>query len=632
VAFSEPVQRSGAENPENYELQPEGIRPDSVLQDFHNPSVVSVYLHDSLLQGTIGSLYIRNIMDASGNMLNDTSVTFCFYHPGAYDILIHEIMADPDPAVELPDGEYVELYNRSAFPVNLAGWTFKYGSYSKVFTSMTIPSKGYLLIVKDSAYLNFAPCAVLFTSSSSLSNEGTILVLKDDQQHVIHSVEYSPDWYRGSFKQDGGWSLEMTDPLNPCGCMDNWEASKDASGGTPGKVNSIRRENPDEIAPVALRAVILDSVWVEITFSEAMDSVSLGSKEDWILNDPEGLRHPAGILPVNPGYSKTVLLFDKNFTPGVIYTLQVTANLKDCAGNACDTSRSIRFAFPDSVAAHDVVINEILSNPASGGSRFVELYNRSEKIIDLQALAIASGDTVAGMLSDAMPLMSGGYLLFPGDYIALAPNPEDLKERYRPAFHGNIVAMTGFPVFGDDAGRVVLVRKDNLAIIDLLKYTNEMHYPLLATSEGVSLERTNPDLPSENKSNWHSAAETAGFATPGYQNSHWIVSEETDRDVLVQPAIFSPDNDGRDDLLSVTIRDHEADYAVTISVYDHKGLLIRQIANNVLTGSEGVFIWDGMTADRRKAPLGIYVLLIELVNPAGPVKKIKRTAILGGKM
>jgi hypothetical protein len=550
----------------------------------------------------------------------------------AYDILIHEIMADPDPAVELPDGEFVELFNRSAFPVNLDGWTFKYGSYSKEFTSFTMPSKSYLLIVRDTAYLNFAPCAVLFTSSTSLSNEGTSLVLKDNRQHVIHSIEYSPDWYRGSFKEDGGWSLEMTDPLNPCGCMENWEASKDASGGTPGRANSTGRANPDEIAPDALRAIILDSVQVEITFSEAMDSISLLSEKGWRLGDPDGERHPSGITPVNPGFSKTVLQSDKNFTPGVVYSLRVTDNLKDCAGNSCDTSRSIRFAFPDSVATHDVVINEILSNPASGGSRFVELYNRSEKIIDLQTLALASGDTASGLFSDAMPLMSGGYLLFPGDYIALAPDPEDLQERYRPVFPGNISAMTGFPVFGDDAGTVVLARKDNLAVVDLMKYTDEMHYPLLVTSEGVSLERTSPDLPSENKDNWHSAAETTGFATPGYQNSHWMVTGEADHEVVVQPAIFSPDNDGRDDLLIVTIRDHEADYAVNISVYDNKGRLIRQIANNVLTGSESVFIWDGMTAARRKAPLGIYVLLIELVNPAGPVKKIKRTAILGGKM
>jgi hypothetical protein len=148
----------------------------------------------------------------------------------------------------------------------------------------------------------------------------------------------------------------------------------------------------------------------------------------------------------------------------------------------------------------------------------------------------------------------------------------------------------------------------------------------------VSLERTNPDLSSEDQGNWHSAAETAGFATPGYQNSHWVVPDETDQEITIQPAVFSPDNDGRDDLLIVTIRQKEPDFAVNMEVFDSRGRLVRQIANNVLPGSEGIFTWDGMTETRSKAPLGIYVLLIELVRPDGMIRKTKRTVILGGKL
>jgi hypothetical protein len=636
LTFSEAVQKQGAEIPANYQVISTGASPDSVILDVHQPAAVNLFFHEPPTGATFELLRIRNIQDLSGNRLLDTIVQLCYYRPKVYDILIHELMADPDPPVELPNGEFVELYNRTMFPINLKDWTFRYGSYSRVFPSMTIPSKGYVLIVKDSAYLNFGKCAVLFTSSSSLSNEGTMLVLKDSHQHVIHSVSYIPDWFKGSFKVEGGWSLEMIDPSNPCGCGENWSASKDASGGTPGRANSNYKSNPDVKAPFAARAVISDSSLLEVYFSEAMDSTSLLSAANWVIspfeNHPDGVAHPVRVVPVAPDFTSTELLLNETFIRGITYVLRVSGNMKDCAGNLYDSSLSIRFAIPDTVACHDLIINEILSDPASGGSRFIELYNRSEKIIDMRSLVLSNSDTSAGFLPNAMPLMSNGYLLFPGDYIAMTSSPDDICEKYRSPAPEAIVGMTGFPVFGDDTGTVVLARKDNLTIIDRMHYDPDMHYPLLITREGVSLERTNPEMPSDDNNNWHSAAETVGFATPAFQNSHRVMLEGTDQEITIEPDIFSPDNDGHDDLLNIIIRENDPDYAVSITVYDSRGRVVRQLVNNVLTGSEGFFVWDGMTANRSKASLGWYVLLIELTRPDGTVRRIKKTAVLGGKL
>jgi hypothetical protein len=630
ISFSEPMQIQSAEDVKNYNLASNGMMPDSVSRELLHPEHVLIFLHDTMADGTTDSIQIRNLADLSGNLMRDTIVQISCYQPKAFDILIHEIMADPDPPAGLPNGEFVELYNRTAFSINLEGWTFKYGSYSKAFPAITIPARGYILIVKETAYLSFGKCAVLFTSSSSLSNEGTTLTLRGPRGQVIHTVTYSPDWYRGIFKEEGGWSLEMSDPLNPCGCMDNWEPSRDPSGGTPGRANSTGKENPDEVAPFVMRAFITDSLRLKVTFSEAMDSLTLLSPGKWIITPSE--TPPAGIIPVSPEFSSIELVFREAFINGVTYSLRISGNMSDCAGNDADTSRLIRFAIPDTVNTCDVVINEILSNPASGGSRFVELYNRSEKIIDLQTLVLSNRDTVAGFPADAMPLTTGGYLLFPDEYVAFTSSPADIIDKYHPVFPENIAGMTGFPVFGDDTGTVVLARKDNMVIIDKMQYNPGMHYPLLVTSEGVSLERTNPGLPSDDLNNWHSAAETAWFATPGYQNSHWVVSDETSQEVVVQPDIFSPDNDGRDDLLIVTIRVNEPDFAVNMAVYDSRGRLTRQLANHVLIGSKGVFMWDGMTVLRTKAPMGIYVLLVELVHPVGTVRKIKRAVFVGGKL
>ncbi len=64
----------------------------------------------------------------------------------AFDILINEIMANPKPSVELPEIEYLELYNNSDFDINLSNWILEIGGSQKILENYVFHKNSYLLI------------------------------------------------------------------------------------------------------------------------------------------------------------------------------------------------------------------------------------------------------------------------------------------------------------------------------------------------------------------------------------------------------------------------------------------------------------------------------------------------------
>ncbi len=96
----------------------------------------------------------------------------------------------------------------------------------------------YMLLTSTTNAPKFSK-ALGVTSFPSLGNLGDRIVLRDPGGTAIDSVAYSLSWYHSSEKADGGWSLELIDVNNPCGEGDNWTASEDIDGGTPGEINSV---------------------------------------------------------------------------------------------------------------------------------------------------------------------------------------------------------------------------------------------------------------------------------------------------------------------------------------------------------------------------------------------------------
>ncbi|MFP4469334.1 MAG: lamin tail domain-containing protein [Bacteroidales bacterium] len=631
--FDEALLAAPAEQTQNYAVDQNIENPLQAVLDQGNPSHVSLTFERAFPVGQTLVLKVENMEDLSGNVAGEIQRQFVWFTPSYGGIVINEIMADPTPVVGLPDWEYLELYNNTPFGVDLEGWRLFIGTTEKLFENISIGSGQYLILANDDAENELGLYGSFYGFSGfSLTNTGQTVVLMNPEDAVVHTISYTDDWYADDIKSDGGWSLEQIDPQNPCGGIENWMAGRDASGGTPGAVNSIDAENPDEAAPFFARVEVIAPDELVVHFSEPMDSVSIAESESYIID--HGIGPPAAVQPRWPDYRKALLFLDQNIEPCFIYELKAVIDLTDCAGNIVDKTVAVRFGLPEHPGTEDIVINEVLYNPKDEyvkGVDFVEIYNRSSKIIDLAEIVLATVDDVTGDIDSPRPVSESGFLFFPSEYLVLTTDPEVVMIQYHTENPGGFLRMESLPAYSNDEGVVVLAT-NSLEIIDRFAYIDEMQYALLNSTDGVSLERISFDRPASDPTNWHSAAEDAGFATPAYQNSQFSLVAEIDDAVKVEPEVFSPDNDGFEDVLNISYAFNKPGYTCNINIYDARGRPTRNLISNALLGASGTFSWDGLTDDNQKAGIGIYIILIEIFDLDGNTHVYKKSAVLGTKL
>jgi hypothetical protein len=308
----------------------------------------------------------------------------------------------------------------------------------------------------------------------------------------------------------------------------------------------------------------------------------------------------------------------------------VKDSLKDCVGNLIPLNSETKFAYSEIPDSNDIIINEILFNPNSDSYDFVEIYNKSDKVIDLKFVFIGRKDLVTNNIIDKNPISEESYLIFPNEYIVVSENPEAIISEYYTKNKENMIKVSSLITMPNTEGNVSLMTVSE-QIIDEFDYTEDMHFELISNPQGISLERINFNLPASNPSSWHSASSLAGYATPTYKNSQYSEKTAPDSDVSITPEIFSPDNDGYNDILKIAINSKNAGKLATIRIYNSTGLLVKELETNQLIGHDAEFFWDGITDQNQKAGLGIYVVYIELIDPNGDVENFKKAATLGGK-
>ncbi|MFZ4500410.1 MAG: PKD domain-containing protein [Minisyncoccia bacterium] len=154
-------------------------------------------------------------------------------------------------------GEWFELYNDSAEAVSLVGWgVYKDGGTKVVFMlSKTIPAFGFLLVERVTASMpdpvpGIADESGTF-SNNGFANTGEYLVLKNEQEIVVHELDFTSGWPAGDSTTketmqyaDGSWITAVATPnlQNATLPEDSFDTEEDPLSDTPGE--STGEETP----------------------------------------------------------------------------------------------------------------------------------------------------------------------------------------------------------------------------------------------------------------------------------------------------------------------------------------------------------------------------------------------------
>jgi len=569
-----------------------------------------LYFPDQLPNREVMDLQLGGICDRDGNLMRDT--VLCVMRNEALwgDMVINELMADPNPVVGVSLGEYVELFNRSEYMLNMDGWI------------LVVGKRKYELgeLGEEGQETRIAPGNYLLLTGLSLPNQGSLLALYDGADKLVHAAAYKIPYDAPQWKREGGWSLESPDPDRLCNISGLWEYSEDHSGGTPGALNSVDGVRPDYQLPVLLYFGYGEAGELWLYFSEQVNLDAV--REGEVILSPGSF----SALEVNgAGPLLETLICRFSVDPSLFsrFTLNMPA-VPDCLGNL---SRELSFNGGPALAPGpgSVHINEIMYDPAEGAVEYIELYNPGQSFVDLRDLAL--GLSTGGENPEKMlPFSQWSRIMGPGEYVVLSASVDKLRDAYGLEVSGCWVELEDFMALPDGGGQIWVTDRAGNGV-DVVSYDDNMHMELISDTRGISLERIDQERAGSDPHNWHSAASAEAYATPGRLNSQAVRRMGQESGLVVEPGVFSPDNDGYRDLLEINPGVEEAGSVIRLWITTVEGRAVRSLANNHVAGVSSQYTWDGRDDSGGMAPGGFYVVHLRVYNPSTGSNRNRKAAI-----
>jgi len=199
------------------------------------------FLYSAARGGVADSVIVRangRARSADGKMLVPTGASFGAENAFAFnsDIVINEVMYHfPGASGE----EWIELYNKSASPVDVSGWqlddavTFTIPGLLASNTTV-IPAGGYLVIANNAAVLaaKWPGITILGNFSGSLNNRGERISLEDANGNPVDELTYADGGKWPPLADGGGSSLELRDTAADNAHPASWTASDESAKST----------------------------------------------------------------------------------------------------------------------------------------------------------------------------------------------------------------------------------------------------------------------------------------------------------------------------------------------------------------------------------------------------------------
>ncbi|NUN69197.1 MAG: lamin tail domain-containing protein, partial [Bacteroidetes bacterium] len=354
--------------------------------------------------------------EGDGDPFNDSAQVLFTVGVPAASVVITEVMFAP------PDGmpEWIELYNRSSVPVDLAGWSIadNGSTLAPLGTApMTAAAGTHVIITPDPLQLfSFIPgipetVLVIAAAVPSLNNTTPdAVVLRDGTRRTIDSVRYEPHWLTSA-----GHSLQRFDHSGEPSDSSNWRSDAPSPGieNPSGRkeydagIRSFSAERTADELRLTVSVVnhgrrMLSDVLLQVYHDRNKDGIPAAEESSGQLLLPaiaptDSFRHTFTTDATTPGKER--------FIAAVLQTQD------EQPSNDRAFASVVRRFVP-----RTMVINEIMYEPAQDGSEFVELLNRSADTVDTEGWVLMDQQTAGG--SRTMVLLSsvprtvppGGFL------------------------------------------------------------------------------------------------------------------------------------------------------------------------------------------------------------------------------
>jgi len=559
------------------------------------------------------------------------------FAPVQAQVVLSEIMFDALGSDS--HDEFVEIINLSeSVSIDLSGWQISDGEGTDTiveFNEGTILQPGQFAIILDPSYFDNSDAyedlipggsLVLTLDNITFGSRG-LSNSKAETVFLINSGGGIISQYTYSLGNEQGFSDEKID-LEGSNSPDNWADSK-SSFGTPGAPNSVSLLNfdlavlPDDInfspEPVQAGQTLTITSTVRNVGKTPVGQFKLIFLEDFngnLVADsgeelPPAFEFSGTFLPRD---STSFSLQSSNVLPGehLIFAKIKFESDEDTTNNSA--SKQFFVGFPERTA----VINEIMYSPLSHQPEWIEILNLSTLPINLAKWSVSDSD-----FSKRVNFGSNSNLA-PNGFFVLAED-SSIFDFFNPLI-GSVSVSKKLPSFNNDFDSVLLYDPSDI-ILDRVDYNKDW-----GGDSGISLEKINPALASNDNTNWSSSVTILG-GTPGEQNSIFTQTLPADADLSIAPNPFSPDNDGYEDFAIISYEVPITTASVNIKIYDLRGRLVRFLANNQPSGSRNSIVWDGHDDNGRLSRIGIYVVFLRALNAeAGLLRTQKKTVVLAANL